>query len=845
MASVDAGQIPAFYDRVHHGDGQLDQHVFFVQGSAAHHLGLCTSSADFVNVETKEVWTGFDAYKPADGAFVKSVEAFAYSSCFSGMLLLALRLASNEDEKQVKEWMILQLDLTSESVEVASCEGFLSCRSLQAATDDLASLLSHLRPHQSLEAILAWSEVKGRQCFTLQHLGVKWSGLQGSRLESFVGAHPRSQWRERVEVALTGREDAFPELGVCKIEDAMLVQKRVFWKTQDLQKRAVDVPNAVQLTFVAFCRFPEPRPKIWSLRVRHLYNPQGASELWDLRPDERVRGTLYLEWKQVGSSQDFVLRDVEKTSTARSLLAVQMGDGVEKEVNLFEGGAVRWVEIWRQEDLKKDLSQCQIWIEHLCNWTGVVEILDDDRDVTAIVKSQLLRVDGQKIHRVKNEMLNDRLKEKITEQPDKKKAILIEDFNDPYAEACQKKRQKLEMTEKKDVKVPSSGSKGEQVEEEVKGSKNKKGHEEWSESWSWKEPRAWGKKRWGNDWYGGRGSAAPLPPPPPPPLLRTVASSGCVRSFCHLSQTLPHVYGEAAAEERLKPLVEMRKLLETCSVVTVGREQEFQERMRSLVWDCLPHLKDDGSFWNLLEQALQECGIHPLEHYGLSQQVLSCYSREDVQAVFTGFAPASGWLRSTDYTTLCSVSMDKKMIERLATWVFWLKALEGGPRIELFKICLKELPASWVNITYTDGHGYHMPLLRLSDLERYSVKGGDKMGWGLLEEFENAVLKHASALFDMSSCWWSTAMWNACCWSVQYMERPKGRVDLEMLGGYFQRINGVSRQFRKEALDLIVRIQDVQSERQMPKSFNLGKGDFLYAESASLVSFPAPKWPFE
>ena len=177
MAAVDAGQIPAFYDRLHHGDGQ---HVFFVQGSAAHHLGLCASSADFVGVDSKERWAGFHAYKPADGASVKSVEAFAFSSCFAGTLLLALRLASNEDEKEVKQWMILQLDVTSAVIEVTSCGGVLSRKSLQEGAEESLALLSHLRPHQCLEAIFAWSEVEGRQCFTLQHLGVKWSGLQGS-----------------------------------------------------------------------------------------------------------------------------------------------------------------------------------------------------------------------------------------------------------------------------------------------------------------------------------------------------------------------------------------------------------------------------------------------------------------------------------------------------------------------------------------------------------------------------------------------------------------------------------------------------------------------------------------
>lgn len=832
MASVDAGPIPGFYDRLHHGDGQ---HVFFVQGSAAQHLGLCGSSAEFVGVESGAAWLGFAAYKACGGS-VKSVEAFAYSSCFAGTLLLALRLAraSASEEAAVKEWLILQVELAGVDVDVGGCGCVLAGRSLAAGSAAWASLLSHLRPHQGLSAVVAWCETGGRACFSLQRLGVEWSGLQGSRLECFLGGASTSPWVAMMEVALAGRADAFPALGVCQIEDAMLVQKRVFWKTQEPA-----VAYAVQLTFVVFCRFAEEPALIWSLRVRHVYNPEGGSELWALRPEERVRGWLCLEWRQVGSGQDFVLRGLERASRPLPLLGLRREEGVVKEVDLFEGGAARWVDVWRAEDVKKDLAARRYWSRHECRSPGVVEILEDDVDVAGVVEAQLLRIGGQAKNRVKHEMLKERLKEKVAVPC--KKAVVLCDFLDPYAAACQQTLQKLELSPVK----PEAAV----VVEEARGSRSKRGPEEWSESWSWKEPQshAWGKKRWqGGDWYGGRGSA---PPPPPPPVLRVArvaASSGCVRSFCHLSQALPHVYGEAAAEERLRPLVEMRALLETCGVVTAGREHEFQERMRAVVWDCLPHLRDDGSFWSLLEHALQECGVRAPEHYGLSQQALSCFSREDVQAVFAGFLPAAVWLRSADCTSLSRVPMDARVIERLVSWTVWLKVLEGGPRMELLKICLKELPACWVNGTYADGHGYHTPLLRLADLQLFSGDGGDEMGYRLLEELAAGVERYVGATFDLSSCWWPTAVWNACCWSVQYMERPKGRVDLVSLGGYLRLLNGVSRQFRKEALDLVVRIQDVQRERALPPSFGLEKGDFLHAESVvALVSFPAPKWPFE
>jgi hypothetical protein len=77
------------------------------------------------------------------------------------------------------------------------------------------------------------------------------------------------------------------------------------------------------------------------------------------------------------------------------------------------------------------------------------------------------------------------------------------------------------------------------------------------------------------------------------------------------------------------------------------------------------------------------------------------------------------------------------------------------------------------------------------------------------------------------------------------MHLPQGRVDLEELGKYFQLLNSVSRQFRREALDLILRIQDVEKSRQMPRSFDLGKVDFRHAEHVTIPVLVAPKWPLE
>jgi len=310
---------------------------------------------------------------------------------------------------------------------------------------------------------------------------------------------------------------------------------------------------------------------------------------------------------------------------------------------------------------------------------------------------------------------------------------------------------------------------------------------------------------------------------------------------------VPHVYGDAASHERFKPLVELRKILESCGVATVGKVQEFNEGMLAIVWNYLPHLATDESYCRLLEEGLQKCGIPPLKNYGLSLQALALHGYEDVRVVFGSFYPAPVRLSSADSATLSTVPVDAQVVERLATWTWWLSALEQGPRIELFKICLEELPRSWMNSTYSDSQGYRMPLFRLSDLQRFSGGGGDEMAGCLMEDFKKGVNVYVSMTFDRSSCWWPTALLNACRWSLHYMHFSKGSVDLEILGQYFHLLYGVSRQFRKEVLDMIVIVQEnlEKNHKAIPKSFNFGKVDFRFTESVPLVVMPMPKWPFD
>jgi hypothetical protein len=829
-AMAEAAPMPRTYDRVFHGGAR---HAFFVQGSAAHHAGWRVSEEPFVAVDSEEAWQGYWAYTPEAGCMVKSEEAFAYSCCYSGALLVAVRLASRE-EQETKEWMILSADLSERGLTVGGCEGLFSGKPLKPGTADHASILPHLRPHQSLEVTLSWRDAAGdaaKSGFSVEHVELKWSECQRTSLRAFLGGHSGLPWRAKVEAALTGRADAFPELGICEIQDAMVVHKRVVWK----QSRKEDqVPYEVQLTFVVFCRFEQDPNKIWSRRVRHDYNPvPGETCLWTLAPDDRVRGALFSEWKQVGCGSHHVLSVSEKVDPRdfAPLPAVRLGVVPEARVDLFEGGAGRWAELWRVEDLKADRKESRYWSKYRYETSGAIEIDDVAYivDVESIVEGQFFRLDGHLATKAKSEALKDQVKEKEV-LGEAKKAVAAE-FLDPYVEVCREQLSKL------DGKA-----------EEPRGEKRGREEQQWygGAAWNWKGS-SWNKRGcWqGDDWARSRTTTAVVPPPPPPPAAPRTQTRFAA-PFCHLSRAVPFVYGDAAAEDRLRPLVDLRRILETHGVAFEGRVPDFVESVQRLVWDCLPHLADDASFGQLLEEGLRECGIQPLANLGLSLESLSVFGRADVHAVFDGFSPGPVRLRS-DFGTLSCVPVDPKVVERLAAWSWWLTALES-PGIELLKACLKELPVSLAKATCFDSRGYHMPLLRASDLQLFSAEGGDAMAGCLLEDLKEGVRRLAASTFHGNGSWWPTALLNACRWSVQHMNLPQGKVDLEVLGRYFQMLNGVSRQFRKEALDLIVSIRD--SERhgrhgRVPQSFDLGRVEFRHAESVTIASLAAPKWPFE
>ena len=543
MSLIEPGQPPSFYDRAHHAAGK--KLAFFVQGHAADHLGLGVSEAPFLNVDSQEVWEGYSAYMPEDGASVKSVEAFAYSCCYAGTLLVALRLAPNDGvEKETLDWMIVKTDIDDAKILIGGCEN-----SMPSRPSDLASIASLLRPHQGLEVMLTWKEFDGSPSFVIKHLELRWSDLQRRSLKSFAQTHPSMTWREKTEAAMTGRCDAFPiEMGAYQFQVAKVLRKKV------VGKRALGFPNAVQLTLTAFGRCFE-KNQITSLRVRHTsYSPRGESDLWGLEPNEIVRCVVYREWLQVGSSSlHFVIRDIEKVAPDSYVPMMALWrNGDTTQADLLKLDASLWVEYYR--------SGVDVHYNHDCVAGENQILIDDDSGVIENAIKIEIKKEMSKETVVKAEVLADPKLQVIVcsketgEEPrgikrprgeqvasgsreTVRKAVQVDMSLDPYAKVCQEKFNKRQFVSKST----------EPGEEEPRGIK--RSHEE-------------------QHWTAARGARRGVPMPPPPPHATKnvgkspndkAVESGVVPMACTCSET-ERLYVDLAMHEKIKELRSVQRM---------------------------------------------------------------------------------------------------------------------------------------------------------------------------------------------------------------------------------------------------------------------------------------------
>jgi hypothetical protein len=567
-----------------------------VQSSAAPLLGLAAGSpeAAFVNVETLEPWSGHLKYAAGVSSPITAVEAFAYSSFFGeGQLLVAVRLepVTELEEAGAAEFMILLADVkTSCTFSMAACSDLFHGKSTaQMDMQDYQVVATHMLPHQSLHVTL-WARPAGGG-FCLEHIGLLWNECQHKSLEAFSKTKPGLDWHEKVAAALTGRADAFPGLGACQVQHAMLVQQR-------------RPHEALQLSFVVFFGYSQVVGKLWSCRVRHLYKQSQPSTLISkLDVGDRVYGILYAEWRQVGSGMHHVLQVTSKLTEQMPLLAVQLGTAAEAPPqDIGKHPASYWSELWKMEDMK--LHKRRHWQAYRCD-CGEIQVIDDDGDaencgmveVEKIVEKTFQKLEGFEADKVKSEVLKELLNEQrrpiltTGAKKTRKKSEAVEcSFMDPYAAICKRQRDLLEAGEKqaallKEATLQSKekgcdrGSSGNVACGEREASAHNsschvaggKKWQKWGESWDWKSQNSWKRWRPQQDWKEGwtdlpSKKQRTMSPPPPPRQLREVAHG----------PPLPPFFGANSLHAGLGPLKLFRSILEKESVAFVGRQNEFE-----------------------------------------------------------------------------------------------------------------------------------------------------------------------------------------------------------------------------------------------------------------------------
>ena len=592
-------QLPFLYDGAHHSASAAPggAATFFVQSSAAPLLGLATGAPGtaFVNVETQEPWSGYSKYASPGSSFITVAEAFAYSSFFGeGQLLVAVRLEPlmELEEASAAEFVILLADVKmSRTFSTAACSDlFYGKSAAEMDKQDYQVVATHMLPHQRLHVELSAGPVD--EGFCLEHIGLLWDECQRKSLETYSKTKPSLDWREKVAAALTGRADAFPGLGACRVKHAMLVQQR-------------RPHEALQLSFVVFFGYSQVVGKLWSCRVRHLYKQsQPCTLISDLQVGDCVYGVLYAEWRQVGSGMHHVLQVTSKLTTPMPLLAAQLGTAAEAlPMDIGKHTANYWLELWKTEDMKLDLNKRRHWRTYRCD-CGEIQVIEDDDDaencglleVEKIVEKTFQKLEGFEADKVKSEVLKERLNEqrlptlKTGAKKTRKQSEAVEcTFLDPYAAICKRQRDLLDAGQKQaalleEAKLPSEekgcdrGASGDvalgERETSVNASCNIAGGkkwQKWGESWEWKSQNSWKKWRPQQDWKEGWTDLPPkkqrtMSPPPPPRQLKEVAHG----------PSLPPYFGANSLHAGLRPLKLFRSILEKESVALEGRQSDFE-----------------------------------------------------------------------------------------------------------------------------------------------------------------------------------------------------------------------------------------------------------------------------
>jgi len=282
--------------------------------------------------------------------------------------------------------------------------------------------------------------------------------------------------------------------------------------------------------------------------------------------------------------------------------------------------------------------------------------------------------------------------------------------------------------------------------------------------------------------------------------------------------------------------------------------------MNTIVWEHLKAFMQDTSSVTPLLHQLHACGINLeacfvrcpelWQSYGIINKwddllhALAAFNTDWVNVVFADFVPAASKFQSWPDSSVSQVSWYDFTVQRLMVWCWWLDALRRGPSVKLLKLCMQELPSAILQQNERDGLDYRMlPFMKLSNLE-LEDDAENNTGCVLFESFAKGLLPIVgSSRLDSASQWWPPVLLAACRWCCHFMDRSEGRLNLDRMSLYFSKLNGVNREFRREALELLVKLQkfeETQGGHCSTKTFNMERVAFKFSDALEGIEMHPP-----
>ena len=806
------------YDGVLHDDAH---HRFYIQGRAAGLLGAAKplapaaapcqamncSDGIFCDIKTGEAldWNG----RNLGQRNLEHEQAFAFTALHGDVFLIAIQLPPARHEDRVC-WIVVPVYSGTIPITFEPLPSFVA-RNEEADTSMLGNALRHLRPLQQLLVIWRGRQGAGNAFdVSVQAVRIIWSTEQLNCLKQHQDETPAVfQLSASLEVLMKGRKRAFTRLRHEAMSDAMMIVRR------DVRCQSTCFLN---VTFLVICRFPAEPSRYWSRKVQWMYSPSLDDPIWHLEPNSRVQGQLVVEWRQVGCPKHLALGHVRRCPDDTGPVLERTEKGVR---DVFEGGAEWWTALWRGEvagasGVRHEVSG-KLWRVHMDAAPGVIEIMDagdDDIDVALEVKNTFESLDGVLDKKVKYEILKDSLGRRQIGTATAKEPPM-----DPYQHACEALQRAKGPSSAAKLRAPPARSAAPEVQDtKVPHWEAKTRGESWQRRGGWQTWRASSANTWSHkpsDWQEDRwkyAKRARITSPRPARDQRVLVEAPlCMKKFQHRCSPMKHALGDAAADERFRPLRQLRFAIETFGTATEGAEEAYAADVCRAIWELLPLLNDA-----IAAQAYQEimCSIGVFEKLGLQWSDLCGWSLQDIQVVFQDFAPEPTRLASADWLQINAIPVASNALERLACSLLFFELLVDGPSLLMVEECLAELPTSWKNSTFMDKLGYRSCILRDQDL--VLLKSCPLIGDALAGTVLFSMMKrHFLLLLEASSTSldhprWASALLSACEWAVFTVEVSQNKlpIDLWQFKEFCKRMVAVSPGHCNAVVRLVEKMKD-------------------------------------